>query len=117
MRAALGDVGKTGEVGRVSLVVHVGLEDVVILVLPRWPVLHVALIVGKARRSRERSTEARQPFAEVRVHHDVWPREGDMFLVSEELRRKQTDISILILPALVGSRAKAFPTDLAWPCS
>ena len=116
MRAALGDVGKTGEVGRVSLVVHVGLEDVVILVLPRWPVLHVALIVGKARRSRERSTEARQPFAEVRVHHDVWPRD-DMFLVSEELRRKQADISILILLALVGSRAKAFPTDLAWPCS
>ncbi len=48
MRAALGNVGKTGEIDRVSLVVHVGLENVIVPVFPGWPVLHVALVIVRS---------------------------------------------------------------------
>ncbi len=82
MRAALGDVGKAGEIDRVCLVVHVGLENVIVPVFPGWPVLHVALVVVEARRGGESTPEVRQPVGEVRVHHDVWRREDDMFLCS-----------------------------------
>ena len=60
------------EIDRVSLVVDVGLENVVVPVFPGWPVLHVVLIIGEARGGRECSTEVGQPFAEVRMHHDIW---------------------------------------------
>src|SRR6266849_9914382 len=42
MRAALGTVGKAGEIDRVRLVVHVGLETVIVPVFPGWPIFHVA---------------------------------------------------------------------------
>src|SRR6266700_1155655 len=115
MRTALGNVGKTGEIDRVSLVVHVGLENVVVPAFPGWSVLQVMLIVVEARRRGQCSAEVGQPFVEIRVHDDVWRREDHMFHAPWEWRRKQTDVPVLVLLALVARRNDgAHPSRNPW---
>ncbi len=71
MRTALGNVRETREVNCIRLVVHVGLEHVVVPVFSGRSVLHVTLIFGEARGWGKRSAEVGEPLVEVRMHHDV----------------------------------------------
>src|SRR5690242_963450 len=101
MRAALGNIRKTGEINRVRLVIHVALEHVIVPVFSRRSVLHVTLIIGEASSGRERSTEVGEPLVEIRMHHDVWRREDHVFLAFWKRRRKQPDVPVLVqLPSV-----------------
>jgi hypothetical protein len=72
MRTALGNVGKTGEIDRVRLVVHVGFEDVIVAVFSGRPVFHVTLVILEARRCGERAPEICQPISKIGMDHNVW---------------------------------------------
>ena len=114
MRLALSDVGKASQIDGIRLVIHVILENEILLVFPCRSVLHMALVVVRGRSERERAAEVCRPSGVIRVHHDIRRREDDMLLATGNWRWKHTDVPQFVLSAGITSRNDSPVHGMRW---